>query len=393
MSEPATSEQSLFFCHASEDAEVASALAEMLESHSHTCWIAPRDVSPSGNYARAIVAAIRECGVFVVLLSRRSAASPHVQREIEYAVSGEKPLLVLRAEQFELPDELRYYLATTQWLDLDVRSLRTEASRISEIVGLLKNQPSYAAPGITSLVRPSLRSLLAAFKNTQLAEYAYAGALLLLIYASSILLDPLALTRLSSVSINTIGFVANFFLFGTLSSLALVYLELFWTRRSPTQSPRRRTGAWVSLLATSTGIVLAAGVLLGIDRSYLLLSIDQLVLTGAPPVSWDFEPYPRETFLLVPISGLVVYGLVRFSETLDSRWVASPAVLAVAIVLFIFARVTDGGGEEAFALDLNYGAYRVVTLVLVAPAVVIVSRTAKRIGEAVVRRLTAIRAA
>jgi TolB-like protein len=45
--------------------------------------MAPRDVAPGALYADAIVRAINECKVLLIVLSQSAVASSHVGREIE----------------------------------------------------------------------------------------------------------------------------------------------------------------------------------------------------------------------------------------------------------------------------------------------------------------------
>ena len=50
----------VFLSHASDEAELAAALCELLESRGVSCWVAPRDVKPGRPYAEECVRGIEE---------------------------------------------------------------------------------------------------------------------------------------------------------------------------------------------------------------------------------------------------------------------------------------------------------------------------------------------
>jgi hypothetical protein len=71
-----------FISYCSEDKKIADAVCGTLEANKIRCWIAPRDVGPGRTRSSAIVIAIRESAVMVVIFSKHSNASPQVLREI-----------------------------------------------------------------------------------------------------------------------------------------------------------------------------------------------------------------------------------------------------------------------------------------------------------------------
>jgi hypothetical protein len=69
-------------------------------------------------YADAIVRALNEARVFVLVLSAHACASPHVGREIERACAKRRPLITLRADSQPLTPAFEYYLSESQWIDI-----------------------------------------------------------------------------------------------------------------------------------------------------------------------------------------------------------------------------------------------------------------------------------
>jgi TolB-like protein len=107
----------VFISYASQDAAVANALVEALELCRLRCWIAPRDVIAGSLFAEAIVRAINEAKILVLVLSVHAGASPHVGKEIERASAKRRPIIALRADSEPLSPAFEYYLSESQWID------------------------------------------------------------------------------------------------------------------------------------------------------------------------------------------------------------------------------------------------------------------------------------
>ena len=65
----------VFISHSSKDKEVADNLCAQLEANGIVCWIAPRDITPGGDWATAINNAITACDVLLVIYSANSSES------------------------------------------------------------------------------------------------------------------------------------------------------------------------------------------------------------------------------------------------------------------------------------------------------------------------------
>lgn len=107
----------VFISYASSDRSIAEAVCSELERRGPRCWIAPRDVPPGTDYASSIVAGIRGSKVSVLIFSEAANGSPHVAREIEFAVGLRIPIFALRIDNTPYSDSLAYYLKMSQWID------------------------------------------------------------------------------------------------------------------------------------------------------------------------------------------------------------------------------------------------------------------------------------
>ncbi len=148
----------VFVSYASGDKQVADAVCATLESHGIRCWIAPRDVLPGIHYGEAIIDAIHECRIMVLVFSSKANLSSHIPKEIERAVSQGVTVMPLRIEDVAPAKSLDYFIGSVHWLDALTPPLEMHLQRLSENVQTLLSRndtrndvlPSPAiAPAIT----------------------------------------------------------------------------------------------------------------------------------------------------------------------------------------------------------------------------------------------------
>jgi len=124
----------VFVSYASNDAAVANALVEGLERHGLRCWIAPRDVSPGSLYADAIVRAINESTVLILVLSEHAIASAHVGRELERAAAKRRTIMTLRIDAAPLSPAFEYFLSESHWIDLEAGGTAAAAEKLASAI-------------------------------------------------------------------------------------------------------------------------------------------------------------------------------------------------------------------------------------------------------------------
>jgi hypothetical protein len=107
----------VFVSYSQPDRDCAFELVAQLEASDFSVWIAPRDVSPSADWAAEIIDAISAARLMVLVFSSHSNASPQVRREVERAVHKQLPLLPFRIEDVLPSRSLEYFLSAQHWLD------------------------------------------------------------------------------------------------------------------------------------------------------------------------------------------------------------------------------------------------------------------------------------
>jgi hypothetical protein len=136
----------VFISYASADKQVADAVCAKLESQEIRCWIAPRDVLPGIHYGEAIIDAIHECRIMVLVFSAKANASPHIPKEIERAVSQGVTVMPLRIEDVLPTKSLDYFIGSVHWLDALTPPLEAHLQRLAANVKTLLSRSDSASP-------------------------------------------------------------------------------------------------------------------------------------------------------------------------------------------------------------------------------------------------------
>lgn len=145
----------VFISYAAGDKVVADAACATLESRRLRCWIAPRDVLPGMNYGEAIVKALRESRVVVLLFSSRANESQQVMREVERAVHLGIPILPFRIEDTVPSPALEYFISTPHWLDALTPPLERHLLRLCTTVDALLQVHADAHRGASPAIQRS----------------------------------------------------------------------------------------------------------------------------------------------------------------------------------------------------------------------------------------------
>ena len=126
---------SAFISHAKADAKKAQEIAASLEERGLKCWIAPRDVTAGRTYGDEIIRGIESAKAFVLVLSKGSNGSAFVAREVERAVSKQKPIFVIRLANIEPAPALELFISGTQWIDAFPGKLGPHIGKLAKLLG------------------------------------------------------------------------------------------------------------------------------------------------------------------------------------------------------------------------------------------------------------------
>jgi hypothetical protein len=107
----------VFVSYSQPDYGCAMELVGRVEQEGINCWIAPRDIAPSADWAAEIIDAISNSRTMILVFSASSNDSPQVRREVERAVHKQVSILPFRIENVLPSKSLEYFLSAQHWMD------------------------------------------------------------------------------------------------------------------------------------------------------------------------------------------------------------------------------------------------------------------------------------
>jgi hypothetical protein len=144
----------VFLSHSHVDKDYADAICHYLEATGIRCWMAPRDIRPSDDWAEAIISAMDRTKILVLILSASSNSSPQVRREVERAVCKSVTVLPFRIQNVPLSKSLEYFISTQHWLDAMTgdrgEHLAELRQSVSLLLGRLRTAPSTNEPAVAA---------------------------------------------------------------------------------------------------------------------------------------------------------------------------------------------------------------------------------------------------
>lgn len=128
-------EHSIFISYSRDDEKQALHLLAILRKEGYTVWIDQEALIGASIWSDEIVQNIKNCQLFILLLSESSVASPSVAKEIALAAEYGKVILPVELGRVELPERFEYALAGIQYTSYEDEDgiLRAVGSQIAKI--------------------------------------------------------------------------------------------------------------------------------------------------------------------------------------------------------------------------------------------------------------------
>ena len=136
----------IFISYSQADRACAHELVALLEAQGLKCWIAPRDISPSADWAAEIIDAITAARIMVLVFSASSNQSPQVRREVERAVHKGVTVLPFRIEDVVPSKSLEFFLSAQHWMDAFPAPREAHYRRLSSYLSAQLAGPPCAMP-------------------------------------------------------------------------------------------------------------------------------------------------------------------------------------------------------------------------------------------------------
>lgn len=163
----------IFVSYAHADAELVYPQLSRLREMGFNVWF-DEGISPGSSWRAELAQAIADCGMFVYFVTPRSVASEICIKEVSYAQTRGKPILVIHLEETELPIHLEFTLGDIQAImqygltEADYahklsRALERKAPEIEEPVAMVTHRDSWKplAIGIAAVVVVALSGFAA----------------------------------------------------------------------------------------------------------------------------------------------------------------------------------------------------------------------------------------
>ena len=101
----------VYLSYDEKDLETAQKVCETLESNGLKCWMKTRDVD-SDSRVKAIINAIKETKVLLLIHSENSKHSRYINNEVNEAVDADRSFLVYHIDDSELADNLKFFIGS-----------------------------------------------------------------------------------------------------------------------------------------------------------------------------------------------------------------------------------------------------------------------------------------
>ena len=107
----------VFISYSSKEYDKANALRQVLETNGITCWMAPQSIPSGSDYSREIPKAIKECDIFLLVLSKASQVSRWVPKELDNAINEGKIIIPFHVDDSILSDAFNFMLPNVQRIE------------------------------------------------------------------------------------------------------------------------------------------------------------------------------------------------------------------------------------------------------------------------------------
>ncbi|HLY53923.1 MAG TPA: toll/interleukin-1 receptor domain-containing protein [Stellaceae bacterium] len=135
----------VFISHSSRDKATSETLCAALEQRGIACWISSRDITPGQNFQEAIVKALTDARVMVLVFSSHANSSDEIKKELALASQNHLAVVPVRVEDVLPTDAFKYELATRQWIDV-FKDWEVAVGKLAEHIGGILGEAPKPAP-------------------------------------------------------------------------------------------------------------------------------------------------------------------------------------------------------------------------------------------------------
>lgn len=130
--------KNVFISYSSKDMRFVNQIVRILSEMGVSYWKAPEMIPAGSSYAREIPKAIRECEIFLLILSKAAQTSIWVEKEIDSAINNRKTIVPIQLDEVPLCETFRFYLNNIQMISYKEDSLRGFSTLKQQLRSLLQ---------------------------------------------------------------------------------------------------------------------------------------------------------------------------------------------------------------------------------------------------------------
>jgi hypothetical protein len=143
-----------FISYSRANKDFATRLAKGLRSAGYPIWFDLMDIPTGARWDDTVEKALRECSIFMIILTPASIASENVKDEIGYAIDHGKRILPVLLESCEVPLRLRRF----QYVDFTAKSFEDGFNSARDLLGGLVERSPVVTTGGNSNIETQITS-------------------------------------------------------------------------------------------------------------------------------------------------------------------------------------------------------------------------------------------
>lgn len=127
----------IFISYSRRDLEFVTQLHQELSGRGLSAWFDQENIAVADHWRTSIAEGIRDCKLFVLVLSPDSTASVNVRKEVDLAERHNKTIVPIMWRQTEIPVAMEYQLAGIQYIDFAETAAQKNFEQIANVLNRL----------------------------------------------------------------------------------------------------------------------------------------------------------------------------------------------------------------------------------------------------------------
>lgn len=124
----------VFISYRRKDLTFVTQLHNELTQRGISAWFDKESIEVADHWRTSIAEGIRDCKVFILVLSPDAVQSPNIRKEVDLAETHNKRIVPLLWRKTDIPPAFEYALAGIQWIDFNETASVENFNQLAEVV-------------------------------------------------------------------------------------------------------------------------------------------------------------------------------------------------------------------------------------------------------------------